>query len=554
MSAASDPAAATRAQGTWSLLALLAFAGVFGAHYAFVRPTNFGGMDEWLCIDLESRGIIGIPYANRPFVLFWAMPAAVLWPHSVWAYWLLHGLWLTLGAWCFALLVRRVVPWRLDLAFLAGLLTLVWVPSDFLRLDPVLLTNYSGFTFGAVLAVLLFVESYFHRSTLLLVAGGLVAAVNARGFEGTLPLMAAGPLLLAWSLRSCPRRFWTVSLLWSGLLLVVTAMVAWSFLGSGAGTYQTTALKLDLHPVRIAGRILEQFGLHLGPLVMGGLHRGSWPGVILTALAFLVAAPFFFRGEGGQRRVLLEAMAVGALLAAFGYLPLMLSASILKNARTEFLAAPGIGLLLASGCLLVSSWLRRNRRLFEILLVLAVVSRGAERTLALQAEWDEARTRYPDQHAMLSRLLTLAPGVARGTLFLLLDGASTWQATFPLRHAVRYLYAGDASAQVVGGGASDFLYPLAFGREGVLSAPWPVIRRAWDEPVRLYRYEDVVVLRSAGTGQLEIVEEWPEKDLGASLPSGAQYAPRLRLLSPVAEIASRRLLETRPPVRPGGNR
>jgi hypothetical protein len=352
-------------------------------------------------------------------------------------------------------------------------------------------------------------------------------------------------------LRSPPRRFWTLSAVWAGLLLVVTGLVAWSFLGSGAGTYQTTALKLDLHPVRIAGRILEQFALHLGPLVTGGLHAAAWPGVGLTALAFLGSASFLVRGEKGERRVLLEAMGVGAGLAALGYLPLMLSASILKNARTEFLAAPGIGLLLAAACLLAFSGLRRHRRLVVVVLVLAVVCRGAERTLALQAEWDETRTRYPDQHALLSRLVALAPGVEPGTLFVLLDRTSTWAATFPFRHAVRYLYAGTASGQVVGASVSDFLYPMAFGPSGVLSAPWPVIRRAWDEPVRLYRYEDLVVLRSFPPGQLEVVDEWPEKDLGVSLPTGARYAPRARLLASAPAIASRRILDAAPPARSG---
>ena len=527
---------------------LLALVVVFGAHYAFVRPTNFGGMDEWLCIDLESRGILGIPYANRPLVLIWALPAAVLWPHSVWAYWALHGLWLVLGAWCFALLVRRLVPSEPDLAALAGLLTLVWVPSDFLRLDPVLLTNYSGFTLGALLAILLFVESYFHRSTVLLVAAGLVAALNARGFEGTLPLMAAAPLVLAWSLRSAPRRFWTMSAVWAGLLLVVTGLVAWSFLGSGAGTYQTTALKLDLHPGRIAGRI-RAVRPAPRPSRDGRSSRGRLAGRRSHGprLPRLRAVPRS-GGEGRASRPP-RGHGSGAGLAALGYLPLMLSASILKNARTEFLAAPGIGLLLAAACLLAVSGLRRHRRLVVVVLVLAVVCRGAERTLALQAEWDETRTRYPDQHALLSRLVALAPGVAPGTLFVLLDRTSTWAASFPFRHAVRYLYAGTASGQVVGAGVSDFLYPMAFGASGVLSAPWPVIRRAWDEPVRLYRYEDLVVLRSLPPGQLEVVDEWPEKDLGVSLPTGARYAPRARLLAQAPAIASRRILDTAPPAR-----
>src|SRR6185295_15786174 len=70
----SDP----QVKGASGATTLLDFLAIFGAHYAFVRPTNFGGMDEWLYIDLGSRGIQGIPYANRPLVLMWSTPAAVL--------------------------------------------------------------------------------------------------------------------------------------------------------------------------------------------------------------------------------------------------------------------------------------------------------------------------------------------------------------------------------------------------------------------------------------------------------------------------------------------
>ena len=59
-----------------------------------MSPTNFGGADEWLLLDLSSRGILGIPYANRPLVLLWqALPARLL-PGDLRGFWLFTTLYL----------------------------------------------------------------------------------------------------------------------------------------------------------------------------------------------------------------------------------------------------------------------------------------------------------------------------------------------------------------------------------------------------------------------------------------------------------------------------
>ena len=55
---------------------------------AWVSPTNFGGADEWLLLDLSSRGVLGVPYANRPLVLLWQAPAAGLFPGDLRGFWL----------------------------------------------------------------------------------------------------------------------------------------------------------------------------------------------------------------------------------------------------------------------------------------------------------------------------------------------------------------------------------------------------------------------------------------------------------------------------------
>jgi hypothetical protein len=215
----------------------------------------------------------------------------------------------------------------------------------------------------------------------------------------------------------------------------------------------------------------------------------------------------------------------------------------LRAARTQFLSAPGIGLFLAAFFLFVASLVPRRRGLVAALLTSFVVAAGAGRLLGMQAEWDQWRSKYPAQHRALTGLVALAPRVVPRTLFLLLDQADAWPATFPFHHAVQYLYAGEASGHVVG--ASDFLYPLYPVAGGFVSAPWPTIRVPWGEPVRFYRYCEIVVVRDSRTEGLKLVEEWPAGVLGA-LPTDAAYAPRARLLEPGQAPPSRRILLMQP--------
>jgi hypothetical protein len=545
---AATDARVVSARGLSGLGILFALLVVFVPQYAQVRPTNFGGMDEWLLVDLASRGILSIPYAHRPLVLLWTAPAALLWPHSLWAYYVAHGAWLLFGAWALALIVRRLVPQVPALAFLAATICLVWAPEDFLRLDTVLLTGYSGFTLGALLSLLLFLESYRDESAALFVLASAIGALTARGFEGTLPLMAMAPLLLFWCERRLTRRLWIYTFFWTALMSTLGVVIALDFLGAAGGAYQGSALRLDPDPWRVTVRIVEQFGFHLLPLLRGPFPRAAWATPLLCALLFLVAHRLLLRRfdaapDRRERHLLLEAGGVGLLMAALGYLPLMLSASILGAARTQFLSAPGIGLFLAALLLLMASFFPRKRALVAALLASIVVAAGASRLIAMQAEWDGWRSKYPAQHRALTALVALAPRVTPGTLFLLLDETGAWPATFPFRHAVRYLYAGTASGHVVG--VPDFLYPLHPVVGGFVSAPWAVIRGPWAERVRFYRYREIVVLRDREPDGLRLLEEWPADVLGP-LPKDASYAPRDRLLEGGELPPSRRILETRP--------
>jgi hypothetical protein len=536
----------------WLLaLSTLGLVLVFAAVWAGVRPTNFGGSDEWLVLDLVPRGILSVPYAHRPLVFLWTLPPALLAPNSLWSYYLTHASWLV-GAGCLVfLLARRLFRGWLPACLLAGVIDLVWAPQDYMRLDSVLLCGYSGFTFAALGAVALFVEAWFDGRWLVLALAALVAALTARGFEGTLGLMAGAPLILLQLVKPRSRRLWAWVWSWWAWMAVLAAVAAFQLLAGGdGGNYQLSGLGFDPHPVRVTRRLLKQFGYHLLPLVQGSLPELMQPSVAVAVVAFLCVFGLVARLSGSEAAApsaalrLVRTAGLGLVLAALGYSLLMLSPSIQHAARTEFLSGPGIALFLASGVVLVASRLpSRARHAGTAVLGAWIVAVGCGRTLAMQREWDEGRSLYARQRASLLGLTSLAPDLEPHSFVLLLEESGTWPTSFTFRHAVSFQYAGRARGHAWG--SQDFLYPLYLLPAGVLSAPWPVLREAWGESPQLYRYDELLVVRDYGAGVAEVLDTWPAELLGP-LPNGAVYSPRKRIRFGSALPASRAILrETR---------
>ena len=88
------------------------------AQFAFVRPTNFGGTDEWLSFSLLSRGILSFPYANRPLNLAWALPGWSLFPDRLVGFLVFHALWIGLGLTVACVLVAGLL--RFEWAYWLG--------------------------------------------------------------------------------------------------------------------------------------------------------------------------------------------------------------------------------------------------------------------------------------------------------------------------------------------------------------------------------------------------------------------------------------------------
>jgi hypothetical protein len=90
---------------------------------------------------------------------------------------------------------------------------------------------------------------------------------------------------------------------------------------------------------------------------------------------------------------------------------------------------------------------------------------------------------------------------------------------------VQYLYERQAAGYVPG--REDKLYLASTEEGGILFEPSPAIRRAWDEPRTVYRYDEIVLLRTTRRGDVALLDSWPDEL--AALPAGATYAPRARI-------------------------
>jgi hypothetical protein len=500
---------------------------VFWLGYLTVRATNTSGWDEWLVVDLTWRGIVGLPYENRPFSLLFNLPGALLLPASLAGYWLAHGIYLSLTGVLVHRLSLRLSPGRESMALLAGVFCVVWAPLDRMRLDAVLLSNYSGFTFGTILTLVLLVETaHAGRRLGLALAAGL-AFVMIRGLESTAGPLVAGPALL-WLCPGIDRKTrvrWSVG--WSVATGLAVALAAAPLLPGRTASYQVSALRLDLHPLRIAGRLLQQLAFHLGPLVSPSPARGLL--VLLPVAVFAVSWWLRARGGASDRVPVRDAVrmaAIGLGLALLAYGVLVLSPSIVTPARMQILSAPGIGLLLAA---LVVALADRTpgvgREVVAIALGGYVVLQGTAHTAALQKEWD-SHGFWAGQSRGLADLVREAPQLEANTFVLLLDEAGAWPATFTFRHALRYLYGGRVQGTVWN--AEPFLYPIRVERDGIVSLPYESIREPWRMPATRHRWDEVVVARQSASGALAVLDRWPEESL-PPLPPGAVYAPRARI-------------------------
>ena len=529
----------SRARAALTILAVLTV--VAAVQQAQISARNFGGADEWLLLDLASRGILGVPYANRPLVLFWPSLPARAWPGSLAAFWAFAGLYRLGSGLMTAALTRRLLPGR-RIALIAGACAVAWTPLDHLRLDTVLICGYEGVTFATMAAIVLWVESWQRRSRWLLASALALAGIAALSVESVIPLLALAPAVCWRPAAGERRRFAWWALAWEAGAALGALHAAWPVL-TGQPSYQTGALGLDPSPLRTTARLLHLFGMQLLPLF--GPLPPLPPRAVVPAVAAFVIGYAALRGdprtEQRSPRGTLRALAMGLLFAAAGHAAIALIAVIRTPARTQIVSGPGVAIALAATIALITDRLRgRWPSVLAAAAAAWIVACGTGRVVAMQAEWDRSKTVFPAQAGTLAGLTAAAPALAPGTAVLLLeDGTPAWPMSFTFGHALRYLYGPGVVGEVLG--ANDFLYPSRFTPGGLLVTPWPAICREWEVRPTFHRWEELVVVRRHADGSVEVLPRWPADRL-PRLPGTAEYAPQRRVLATPVRQRERRVL------------
>jgi len=499
---------------------------VLAAQFAWVKPTNFAGYDEWLILSQVDRGIVDVPYAGRPLGLLPSLPERLL-PSSLWSWFALHAAYLAGEGALVFLLCLRLLPARPLVAFLAGVFASTWAPLDQQRLN--VIQPYAGYAFLSCAALVLLVESWRRSHAVLIATAALLAFVDVRAYEASVALLLGAPVLLLWS-KTRPARAWTWVAAWETVVALALALAALPLLLPGRDTaYQQLMMGgIDLHPLRLLARFGAQYRYHLEALVRTSpAQLGIAPvaaAVAVYALAFWLLARRAPAPVLPARRELAAVALLGLVLAGLGYAVLVMSPRFFLASRAQFLSAPGIALFLAAGFALLASFApERLRAAFLGVLGAWVVAVGAERTLFLQRHWDGV-TVYAEQVRLLRGLVALAPRFKPNTLVLLLDEADVFKATFPFRHALTLLYAGEATGHALG--KWDFGYPIRVTPAGIASEPYPSLRGA--EAVTFHRYDEIVLVHQPKQGELRLLEDWPAGVL-PPLPPDARYAPLARI-------------------------
>jgi hypothetical protein len=511
--------------------------GLFLCGYSAVGSTNFGGYDEWLIRSLGDRLVLGFPYANRPLNLLWTLPGGLLDPHGFVGYYVVHGLYLWLAGVLLFVILRRLWPGLPPFAWLGAALVVTWAPSDRARLCTVQATFCSGTTMSLLLAVLLLLEARRRGSRLLLLAAGVVAWATVRGYEATLPLLLAAPLLvlvLPAAGRARHGAWWAAWAIPVGLATAQT--LAPVLMGGEASAYQMENARLDPRPAAVLSRLAHQYERHLMPVVTSSARELRHGRVVLAATLFVGGLLLLRRlaradvtADLPARRGLL-ALAGGLTAAGLGYAPYVLSPIGAATDRTQYVSGPGIATALATAAVLVAHPLPPRWRWIACAVLGAwVVAVGTGRTLAMQSYWDR-QSAHPRQAGTLQQLQALAPDLRPGTLVVLLDHCGDWPAVFTFRHAVEWTYGRRATGFLWRPGfRGQLFYPTAFTAAGVRTVPWETIQEGWDDRPTLHRYDEIVALtRRPEECRAALAPEWPDEL--PPLPPGARYVPTERIL------------------------
>jgi hypothetical protein len=455
-------------------------------------------------------------------------------------------------------LVRLLTPARPVFAFVAGLLTAIFVIAD--RTFVMSFVEYVGL--GGQVVALLALDAFVaylvgqrlakrSRVALLLASLVLVGGVVLMR-EDTVPLLVAVPSLVVVLKRAWSRPNLLGMAAWLGITFAATSLYALPLLGLAPATY-SSANFLDLDLGRMLSASLSQVRYAFQPLAF--LDSADLFEYLLPALLVALVAVTAFRlvrwklrrpGEAGgasdQAALVHFAVWLGVGLAAtwLGFAAFLPTGSAASRIRVQLLSAPGEAITLASGIWLLGRLARegRGRRLVQLGGISLVAIYGAVNSVASQSGVYGYAAGWENRAYFLRSLAHLAPQVTPPSLFVYVENPALDETPFvngfTFQYAVRYFYDDQATGLI----PTDNIFDRwSAGDAGI------TMEERWIAEPRVYGWDEMIFVTRDEAARLLILDILPDDFYTESRQ--ALYRPHLRIQ---AAFVSERVRESFPVV------
>jgi hypothetical protein len=544
-----DPVAGTCLTRTDHLVALAGLLLIVALLWAPFGPRVGLTFEEWkgLYWTVEGGGI-PVLFPNRP-LLFLPYTLAHLTGRPLEALNLMQaGSIFGAGALVY-LLVVRMVPTAGALAFLAGVLAIVY-PADTglftLRTVVIHLT-----VLLSLVAIHLLLSLWRRFRWWQLAAIWVAQGLSLSMYSASSPFLLASPMLLVWQERKVSRRLLAIWAAWSVVPVAIIAINFvfvlrgntyeannWAESGLGPGIFTT------VH--QILGRTLTAYMRHFAGGWVDALGqtlplRGDT--ILAIATAALVVGPVLWwhsrRGPATRSRqevrpyLELAALALCAMPAGFLlYLPTRWMAT---NWRVFFYSSLAAAIFVAVLCVLMAAAAGRWRRLALVGLGVPLVALGVTAALVQHRAYAEMAQ---GQKRILTGIAQAAPSLQPGTALLLIDvpphpGIRHWPScpliTECLEMSLRYVYGRmdlEALFCAFGRPPKNAISEVCRFERDELVVEY---RDPWGRPprpiVRRYPYDRLVVFETLDSGAQLVAN----LDRYRATAAGVLYAPEVRI-------------------------
>lgn len=363
--------------------------------YVPMRQHFWVGMDEIFELTNGSPwSALWDNFANRPLAMTMSFIGTSLTPSHV------DGvLWAVLAAhWLTGILLYGIIKILLPRAELLALISsalFIVNPSEKMRFAGIFLSPFYGFVFFFMLAIYLYLRSYYFQNRLLLIVACLALAVSLLHYESVYPVGLLIPLLLL--LRGRHKHFWVWTYAWGGTIALGVIRLL-HFLSATSAAYQNYAF------VSSRASTIQTLFQNLITQIMPIFRYFASPGTVLTFGVFslstaLVIGIMVWRQSASQGALIVESklLLLGLVITAIILIASVSSAAMFPSPpigdyakdstlRFQFLASVPQAVVWALVIVLFGTFLDRQAgRVWAIVATGALVAMATGDSFELQS-------------------------------------------------------------------------------------------------------------------------------------------------------------------------